>query len=180
MSVAGTRYDRTMRRMATRSLSAILLAIGLLLARPLDAIAQVVPVPHAEPVAGARTESTSAPSLTRVALGTVAGAAIGAAFGGLLGAAIDDEECGDDHGIDLDCLEGVGTGAMLGATLAVPMAAHAGNRYRGSFIADLAVSVGVLGATLGIAALTDEGALFAVPIVQIPLCIWAERRAGRE
>lgn len=96
--------------------------------------------------------------------GGVLGAGVGAIGGGLLGAAFATAGCARSG--DEDCgLAHILVGAAIGEVALLPLGVHLGNRSRGSYAANLAVSVAVL--LIGSRVDLPQGAGVLIPAAQL-------------
>jgi hypothetical protein len=133
--------------------------------------------------AGAGADSTAAvaglaparpePDLIVPVAGAVVGGAVGFFGGGFLAAVlVEDESEGE-----LDVLAAFVVGALAGEVILMPLGAHLGNRRRGSYAADLGVSVLTGVAAIGLMAATDfhPAAVAGGTVLHVGLTVGAER-----
>jgi hypothetical protein len=130
----------------------------------------------------ASSETRFAPTAPRdgaMVLGGLAGGVVGFVAGGYAGAAAGggDRICGDDA-----CgLEEAVWGAAAGVSTFIPLGVHLANGRRGSYVAELAASLAIGAAGLGLAYDTNSGVpLIFVPVGQILTSMLIERAAARK
>lgn len=165
-------------------LAAVLLALAAAspaaaqrIAPPLSALRMDAPVAALVSHAPALQESGPYASDAALALGGIAGGALGFFGGGLAGYTFEtgltgcagDEWCG---------FGGIVLGAVLGEMVMLPMGVHMANRSRGSYAPSLAMSLAVGLAGLVLASEAGEAAgvlVAAVPAAQLLAAIAVER-----
>ena len=146
----------------------------------------------ATPVYAQRQPVRTAESVTRVATGAFLGGAGGLLLGGVVGGYVGGNECSDEGNPD-SCrlIAGVLIGSAVGVTLGAPIGAHVANRRRGNLTQSLLAStaIGALG-TIALVQIekrgrTDStgdaqliGTAIAIPLVQIAVSTWLERRSS--
>jgi hypothetical protein len=134
-----------------------------------------------------------AESVVRVATGAFLGGAGGLLLGGVVGGYVGGNDCSDEGNPD-SCrlIAGVLVGSAVGVTLGSPIGAHIANRRRGNLTQSLLVSTAI--GALGTVALvqiekqgrTDStgdaqliGTAIVIPLVQVAVSTWLERRSSR-
>ncbi len=147
------------------------------IAPPLSALRADAPAPAPAPYAPVLQDGGRFVSDATLALGGVAGGAVGFFGGGLIGYTAEtgltgcagDEWCG---------FGGILLGAAVGEVVMLPMGVHLANRSRGSYAPSLGTSVAVGLAGLAVASQAGEAAgvvVAAVPVAQLLAAIAVER-----
>ncbi|HEY8257201.1 MAG TPA: hypothetical protein VIG08_06055 [Gemmatimonadales bacterium] len=106
-----------------------------------------------------------------LALGGVAGGAVGVFAGALAGAKLTEHDCEDC------ALVGAVYGAIAGGSAVLPLGVHLANRGRGNFALSLLSSLAIGGVGLAIAHEANSAAvMIPVPVLQVVSSILIERR----
>ena len=119
------------------------------------------------------------PPLLEPVLAGIAGGAIGLFGGGYLGYQIDRS---NGYGGEWDGVSGAVFGGLIGEMVLLPLGVHTGNADRGSYAADLGVSVLTGAAGLGLLAATgslEVGGIAGVAL-QLASVVWTERRMDKQ
>lgn len=177
-----------MRRIALRTVaSAALLSLAApsparaqRAAPPLAALRADPPAAPAARLAPALQEQERPPSQAALALGGIAGGALGTLAGAAAGFALETSltRC---HGSDFCGVGGIVLGGAAGEVLGIPFGVHMMNGRRGRYAEGVAATLVVGLAGIGIASQMPEGGPVmggAIPAAQLIAAVAVERRSG--
>jgi hypothetical protein len=156
---------------------------------------QLTPAPFARydpvlPVSGLVADKLAEPSATRrsvrdfqattdgpdtgaLVLAGLVGGAAGLFGGAVVGGRLQRSPCED-------CFEGALAGAVLGESLAIPLAVHFVDRRRGQPLPGMVSSLAIAAGGIFLAAELRQGpVLLAIPVVQLAAAIASERHTAR-
>ena len=115
------------------------------------------------------------PNVVLPVTGGLVGGAVGLYGGAVTGGSIADR----DGSGDLDFLGGAIIGGVLGEAFLLPLGVHLGNARKGSYLADLGISLLTAAAGWGLIVLTDSPAIAAAAaVVHLGIVVGAERKVA--